>query len=248
MKKLIVTCTLSLLFCSGCALFDYFNIFSDEEDGSGTAQELAWNGMDHFEEGRYEEAIENFERIKDWHPFSKFALLAELKLGDSYYHIQEYEEAVYAYEEFENLHPSNEAIPYVIYQLGLCHYEQMDTIDRDQKATRQALENFYRLIDQYPSSDYAKRAEENINVCLKHLAKHEFYVAMFYLKGKHYKAALHRFKAVLIKYPDAGIHQSTIDYISLCEEKVAEEEKIQAAASDKWNFRRFIPFMSSQPK
>jgi len=233
MKTRILICILSLLFCSGCVLFDYFNIFPDDEEVSGTPQELAWNGMDHYEEGQYEEAIEYFERIKDWHPFSKFALLAELKLADCYYHIEEYEEAIFTYEEFENLHPSNEAIPYVIYQIGLCHYEQMDTIDRDQKMTRQALEAFYRLVDQYPSSDYAKKAEENITICLKHLAKHQFYVAAFYFKSKHYKASLHRFKAVLIKYPDVGIHQSTLDYISLCEDKVAEEEKIKAAAKGK---------------
>jgi outer membrane protein assembly factor BamD len=223
-------------------LFEYFDIFSDE-DVSGSAQELAWNGMDYYEQGEYEKAIEYFERIKDWHPFSKFAMLAELKLADSYYHLEQYEEAIYEYEEFENLHPSNDAIPYVIFQIGLCHYEQMDTIDRDQKQTREALDAFYRLVDQFPSNHYAKRAEEYITVCLKQLAEHEFYVAMFYFRSRHYKAALYRFKAVLTKYPDAGVHQSTLDYITICEQKVTEEELVKAASSGKPKSKSWIPFM-----
>ena len=122
--------------------------------------------MEAYQEGKYKDAIESFEKIKDWYPFSKYAILAELKIADSHYKLKEYEEAVSAYEQFENLHPLNDAIPYIIFQTGLCYFEQVDTSDRDQTRARKALESFNRLIKQFPNSTYSAKAREYIGYML----------------------------------------------------------------------------------
>ncbi|RLC08843.1 MAG: outer membrane protein assembly factor BamD, partial [Deltaproteobacteria bacterium] len=129
-----------------------------------------------------------------------------------------YEEAVFAYEEFESLHPRNEAIPYVIYQIGLCHFEQTDTIDRDQTAAQRALDIFSRLVKKFPGDSYAAKARERIGQCKKNLAEHEFYVGLFYYKSKHYKAALGRFQMILSSYPDMPVHKDAVRYAGLCED------------------------------
>ena len=223
MKRLILVGVIILLVGSGCstvkkswdALFD--------EDEIGTAQELAWDGMDAYDDGDYQDAIEYFQKLKDWYPFSKYAILAELKIADSHYHLKQYDEAVFAYEEFEKLHPRNEAIPYVIYQIGLCYYEQIDTIDRDQTPARKALETFQRLYKQFPDDQYARSGNEHIPKCLKSLAGNEYYIGVFYYKSKHYQAALQRFMAVLSNYPDVGYHQKALQFIAECEASIAEE-------------------------
>ena len=51
-------------------------------------------------------------------------------------------EAVLAYTEFINLHPTNENLPYVMYQIGMCYYNQITTIDRDQSEGFQGLKAF----------------------------------------------------------------------------------------------------------
>ena len=118
MKRLIVIGISILLVCSGCnALKKSWDAITGQES-TGSAQQLAWDGMDAYEDGDYTIAIEHFQQLKDWYPFSKYAILAELKIADSQYHLKNYEEAIFAYEEFEKLHPRNEAIPYVIYQIG----------------------------------------------------------------------------------------------------------------------------------
>ncbi len=215
MKRLIIFCIISLLVCSSCAWFE------TREEMS--AQELANSGMDEFKNKNYRKAVESFEKLKDWYPFSKFAILAELKIADAYYNLKEYEDAIFAYEEFKNLHPRNEAISYAIYQTGLCYFERIDTIDRDQVSTLKALDTFKQLINQFPEDVYANKAEENIKRCFKSLAGHEFYVGLFYYKSKHYKAALNRFKTILSDYPDVGIHQKALQYITLCEAKLKTE-------------------------
>jgi len=182
-----------------------------------TAYELAIEGMEEFERGRFRNSIERFEKLKDWYPFSKYAILAELKIADAHYNLQEYAEAVMAYEEFENLHPRNEAIPYAIYQIGICYFEQVDTIDRDQTATREALSTFRRLVKQFPNDPYANLARAKIRTSLKSLAANELYIGLYYLKTKHYEGALNRFKSVIANYPDAGVHYQALQYIAQCE-------------------------------
>jgi len=202
---------------AGCSWFQ-----SKQEE---SAQELASDGMEAYKDGNYEKATESFQKIKDWYPFSKYAMLAELKIADAHYNLKEYEEAVFAYEEFENLHPRNEAVPYVVYQIGRCYFDQMDTVDRDQSSSQKALDTFNRLIKQFPNDPYAARAREHIKTCLKNLAGHDLYVGHFYFKSGYYKAALKRFEAVLAKYPDIGLHYEALQYIALAKAKSAKESR-----------------------
>jgi len=208
--------TTMLLLCSGCAWF--------ETRDNLPVQELAANGMDDFANGEYRDAIESFEKIRDWYPFSKYAVLAELKTADAYYHLKEYEDAVAGYEEFENLHPRNEAVPYVVFQIGRCHFERIVSIDRDQSFTRKSVETFTRLIQRFPNDPYSTRATELLKVCHKQLCGHDLYVGKFYFKSKHYKAALQRFQDVLTLYPDVGSHQEALRYIAECEDCLATDD------------------------
>jgi outer membrane protein assembly factor BamD len=214
MKRFLLILLVISLSLSGCAWF--------KSKHEKTAEELAYSGMEHFNKKRYAKAIEEFRNLKDWYPFSKFAILAELKIADAHFHLQEYEEAIFAYEEFENLHPRNEAVPYVIYQIGRSYFDQMDTIDRDQSSARKALTTFNRLIREHPQDSYAALAREHIRKCHESIAGNEFYVGLFYFKAGRYKAALSRFKSVMTDYPDVGYHFKAIEYIAMCEARLAK--------------------------
>lgn len=224
MKRILFVCLIALLTVSGCAWFE-----SKEEK---SAQELASDGMDQFNNEEYKDAIESFEKLKDWYPFSKYAILAELKIGDANYRLEQYDEAIAEYENFESLHPRNEAIPYVIYQIGLCYFERIDTIDRDQSTAQKALDTFQRLQKQFPQDVYAIKARGQIKKCYKSLAGNDFYVGQFYFKSKHYKAALYRFESVLSNYPDVGIHQQALQYLTRCKELIAAEAKKEVTEAE----------------
>jgi outer membrane protein assembly factor BamD len=217
MKRIVALILVLLFVFSGCAWF------KPKEEKN--AQELISDGMDQFNDGNYKDAVDSFEKLKDWYPFSKYVILAELKIADAYYRLKNYSEAVTAYESFENLHPRNEAVPYVIYQIGLCYYDQIDTVDRDQTSAKNALDTFKRLIRQFPDNSYAQRAKERMKVCIKSLAGHDFYVGLFYYKTEHYKAALIRFKSVLTNYPDVGVHEQALKYIALCKDQLSKHSK-----------------------
>jgi outer membrane protein assembly factor BamD len=223
MRPTAIACLIALLMLTGCAsVQDKIDKFLGAEEGD-TAQELAWQGMEAYENAKYSQAIEKFQKLKDFYPFSKYAILAELKIADSHYQREEYEDAIFEYENFERLHPRNDAVPYVIYQIGRCYYDRIDTTDRDQTAARKALETFQRLQKQFPEDQYARRSEEHITRSLKSLAGHTYAIGVFYYKTKHYKAALHRFMRIISDYPDVGYHQQALEYIAKCEASIAEQ-------------------------
>jgi outer membrane protein assembly factor BamD len=207
-----------LFFVATCFLFSGCAWFQPEKEE--TAYGLAVEGMDAFKDGDYVYSMELFQKLKDRYPFSKYAILAELKIADCHYYRKEYEDAIFWYEEFEKLHPENEAVPYVIYQTGLCYLEQLDTIDRDQTPAQQAIKIFEKLVRHYPQSEYSNAARQHIKICVKSLAEHDFYVGLFYYKSKHYKAALERFGSVVRDYPDVGVHYKALQYIPLCRAKL----------------------------
>ncbi len=209
MKKLFLFFTLVVLL-SGCALFE-----SSNEMGK-SAEELVAEGSSAFISENYKASIKAYMDLKDWYPFSKYAILAELKIADAHYHLKEYDEAILAYEAFENLHPKNDAIPYVIYSTGLCWFDQLDTVDRDQTPAKNSMTQFKRLIDQYPESEFAQKAKEKIQKCLENLSGHELYVANFYYKTKQYKSALIRYESLVTNYPNSKESKEALNKILEC--------------------------------
>jgi len=169
------------------------------------------------------QAGEAFQKIKDRYPYSKFAILAELKMADTLFMRSSYDEAYDAYKEFERLHPTHQAIPYVIYREGMCHYKQMKSIDRDQGPSTKAKEDFGRLVNRFPKNVYAARARMKIRKCYVNLAQHELYVGRFYFRMKEYRAASSRFRYAIGHYPDVGQYYEALEYLGRCEEKLAKK-------------------------
>jgi outer membrane protein assembly factor BamD len=225
-RRLIALLLISIGLFSGCAWFG-------KDNKEKPAQELIQEGVDDYEKGNYSNAIKSFEQLKDWYPFSKYAILAELKIADAHYQLAQYAEAVQAYEEFEQLHPRNEAVAYVIYQTGRCYYDQISSIDRDQTSAQKALEIFQRLVRQHPQDPYAHQSLPHITKCLQNLAGHEFYVGQFYYRTKHYQAALKRFMTVINNYPDVGMHFQALKYVVQCEALVHQSTLAQQSVGKK---------------
>ncbi len=192
---------------NGCApLNDLFSFENDEEtDLQYPAKQLAIKGMDEFNVGKYFRALEYFEEILNKYPFSPQATLAELKAADSNYYMEKYVEAYLLYEEFEERHPTNEAIPYVMYQKGMCNYKRIDRVDRDISGAIDALENFAQLLNAYPQSPYTEEVKARIRAAKEFLVNHEYFVVQFYLRTKKYSQAEARLKYLIAAHPDTSM-------------------------------------------
>jgi len=194
-----------LLFLTGCSKSNFFSSLGFHTKPEESAQALAMKGLDNFEHGKYYKAKNSFETLLSRYPFSEFSLLAELKAADSNYYLGNYEEAVLQYMDFEEHHPTNEAIPYVMFQIAMSYYKQVGTIDRDAENSTKAIYSFSRLLRVFPDSPYRDEAEARIKSARNFLAIHEYYVASFYERTGGYKQAETRLEYLLKQYPESII-------------------------------------------
>lgn len=192
----LVLCLSTML--SGCGVIDYYFLPPPED----TAQELYENANDAMRDKKYSTAAEYFTKIKDSFPFSPYAVEAELSLGDAYYLNDKYVEAAEAYKEFESLHPRHEAMPYVLYQIGMSDLKSFVSVDRPTTMVQEAIEYFKRLREQYPNSEYAAKVGDEIHACRKILAEHELYLADVYWQMDNYGPAWKRYSYVVENFPD----------------------------------------------
>jgi len=216
-----------LIWIHGCALFE-------RKEPATTPQAAYENGMRLLEKKKYERSAEAFRKFKEDYPLSTYTPLAELRLADSLYSDKNYAEAIVQYEEFKKLHPIHPEIPYAIHQIGMCHFKQMLSVDRDQTVTEKALEQFRYVVENFPQSKYTSDAKTRMQLCQRQLAEHEFTIGHFYYRMGHYKAALRRFEQIMKKYPDGvGLEAKMKPLMETCREKIAKEEKKLKAKEEK---------------
>lgn len=240
--RMLILALLMAATLSGCSTFDgmfsKFSIGEEEDPKSLPPETLIVQGMDAYDVGNYSDAIKNFKIILDEHPFSAQAMLAELKAADAHYYNKQYVEAKALYKTFEERHPTNEAIPYVMFQIGMCDYSRSDRIDRDVSGPQEAIKSFTRLINAYPQSPYAKEAKAKIIDSKEFLVNHEYMVAVFYVRTDRHEEAKHRLKYLLAMYPDSN----------MAPQAKALLEQLEKGQSPEWGMNRWLPeFMTKAP-
>lgn len=201
MRKTAVQSALALAFAitlSGCGIIDYFYLPPADD----TVQEMFETANDAMRDKNYVEAAKYYERIKDGHPFSPYAVEAELSLGDAYFLDEKYTQAAEAYRDFETLHPRHEAIPYVLFQLGVSLRKSYTSVDKAATDVSEAVEYFQRLQQSYPNTEYAMKATEEIVACRRLLALREVYIGEVFWNMGNYQASWSRFQYVVDNFPD----------------------------------------------
>src|SRR5512136_1755195 len=159
-RRLLAAVVLVSLLASltGCAWWD--SIWGKEPRVRQTPEGIYQKGFEQYKKGDYKKAIETFSRVRDEYPLNPVALMAELGIADSYFENEQYIDAEVAYSSFVDLHPTNPNVPYAMFQLGMCHYLQMQTIDRDQTETVKARKEIELLMARFPQNKLAIMREK----------------------------------------------------------------------------------------
>ena len=198
---------------------------------AGSVEDLYNAAMDMLLDGDYSGSSGAFEEVERQHPYSIWATKAQLMASYAYYQEGDYDEAVIAAERFISLHPGNADIAYAHYLVGLCFYEQISDVGRDQKMTRLALEEFNTVIRRFPASRYARDASLKVDLARDHLAGKEMEIGRTYQDLEFYLAAINRFRTVVESFqttshvPEA-LHRLTESYLAL---GVMDEAQMTAA-------------------
>jgi outer membrane assembly lipoprotein YfiO len=94
----------------------------DPDDDARTGYEKA---LLDFRRGDCLSAEPMFREIRREFPYSRFAALAELRIGDCQFKNEAYPEAIQTYRQFVRIRPSHKEIPYARFRIAEAYYNQI---------------------------------------------------------------------------------------------------------------------------
>lgn len=187
---------------------------------SATVDRLYREARDDMDSGAYERAISGFQRVEGLAAGTVLAQQALLDTAYLHWKTDDRATALSTIERFIKQHPSSPGLDYALYLRGLINFNDdvglfgrvlsQSPSERDQRASRDALQAFGQLVDQFPDSGYSADARLRIAYILNSLAEHELHVARYYLRRGAYLAAANRAQQVVANYPTAPANEEAL--------------------------------------
>lgn len=173
-----------------------------------------------LDRNNWDMAAAQFTEVQRQHPYSPWAQRAMLMASYAHYRSRSYDKAISAAQDYISLHPGGDGAPYAYYLVGICQFDQIIDVGRDQARSDLALLALNEVIARYPESDYARDAELKTDMVKDQLAGKEMEIGRYYLNRGEHLAAINRFRKVVTDYqqtthtPEA-LHRLVESYVSI---------------------------------
>jgi outer membrane protein assembly factor BamD len=181
---------------------------------SVSAQQNYKKGVVELEKEDWIAAAKYFAFIRARFPYSKFAVLAELRIADAEMGAGHYLQAIDSYKLFIKFHPTHEMVTngYGSFRIGEAYTKMLPgdwwilppSYEKDQSATMDAERELRSFLEKYKGSPYRERAKELLDKVSKKLAEHEWYVAKFYWERGKPMGTVLRLRRLLTRHSGVG--------------------------------------------
>jgi outer membrane protein assembly factor BamD len=196
-------------------------------------------GMKKLEQEDWIAAAKYFSFIKARFPYSKFAVLAELRLSDAEYGAGNYLQAIDSFKLFLKFHPTHEMVVngYASFKIGQSYYKMLPgdwwilppSFEKDQSATADAHRELSTFLKKYPDSPYVPTAQKMLGKINLRLAEHEMYVARFYWERDRPAGTVLRLKRLLDKHGGVGLDADALYLLGRAYMKVKMPDRARKA-------------------
>jgi outer membrane protein assembly factor BamD len=187
---------------------------------SVSAQKNYEKGLKELDKKEWIAAAKYFGFIKSRFPYSKYAVLAELRLADAEFGAEQFIEAIDAYRLFIKFHPTHEMVAngYVAFRIGDAYFKQLGgdfwlfppSYEKDQSSTEDAANELKAFLDKYPDSPYRDKAKDILVKVGKRLADHEWYIARYYWDRGKPMGTVMRLRRLLERYRGVGYDEEAL--------------------------------------
>ncbi|MFC3122074.1 outer membrane protein assembly factor BamD [Agaribacter flavus] len=184
--------------------------------------------------GNFTGAAQLLSSIDSRFPFGELSHQVQLDLIYAYYKSGNTDQTLATIDRFVRLNPNHSDVDYAMYMRGLTNMERdsnlfqdlfnVDRSDRDPSSSREAFEDFRRLVEQYPESKYSDDAKQRMVSIKNRLAKYEIAVAKFYMRRQAWVAAANRGRYVLEYYADTTLTQPALEIMVESYDQLGLEE------------------------
>jgi outer membrane protein assembly factor BamD len=192
--------------------------------------------VDAYLDQDWEVATRLLDRVRKDFSYTRYARLAELRLADASFRQEKYAEATAAYKSFAKDYPSDPEVPYARYRVVRAQFLQSGSSvfqppleERDLASVRGAYSSLQAFLADYPN--YPRRVELDymLLVVTGVLARHELYVARFYLKRDQYPPAIERVRYALDRYKGSGLEPEAVTLMGETYLKMKDQAQAVAA-------------------
>lgn len=197
-----------LVLIQGCAFLESAKVDPYE---SMNEENLYSQGAIFLGNGDIPSAIIVFETLEAKYPFSTYSQQSILDLAFAYYEFGQKDDTIAECDRFIDLYPNHPNLDYAYYLRALSNLEKeqpffqdilgQDVSKYDVSRLKDAYNDFLFIVNRFSSSKYADDAKNRLVFLRDSMAKHEVYIAEYYLKRQAYIASSERAKYMLEKYP-----------------------------------------------
>jgi outer membrane protein assembly factor BamD len=188
--------------------------------------------MEAFDSKNWEGFNQMMSEVKRKYGYSRYARLAELRLADADFQQEKFAEATAGYKAFIHDYPNDPEIPYARYQVTRTQYDAVSQSfllpaleERDLASVNDAHASIRAFLNDYPNSQHSAELDYMQSVVTGLLARHELYVARFYLDRGKFDAAIARIQYALHTLSDSGLEPEAMVLLAEVYMKQHERQK-----------------------
>lgn len=175
------------------------------------------DAMAEYYDHSWEFASQKFSEVRRNYPNTRYALLAQLRAADVFYEQGRYPEAVSLYKTYISEHPSDGDVAYARFRSIESQVEtstntvfQPPLEERDLSNITEAYSEIRAFRADFPNYPEQEKLRHMSHAVSGLLARHELYVARFYLRQEHFEAAVRRCQYALRSYEGSGLEAEAI--------------------------------------
>lgn len=185
-------------------------------------------------------AVPLFQHTRREYPYSRYAALSELRSADCELEQMHYAESIRQYRAFIRARPTHPDIDYAHFRVAVAYFRQIPQDfflsppreERDQGPTRSALRIFIRFAREYPESEHLAEAARMQREVMALLARHELYVADYYLGRDRPRASIARIHTLLEDYEGSGVEPQALVLLGRTYLRLEQRSEARLAFAD----------------
>ncbi len=178
-------------------------------ENAKTAYEEA---LDAYFDSDWEDATLLMQEVRRKYAYSRYARLAQLRIADAAFRQGQFPEAITEYKTFVHDYPNDPEVVYARFRIVKAHYEQAGEAlllppleERDLAVVVDGHQAARAFLADYPGYKAQREVEHHLEVLTGVLARHEIYVARFYLAEDRFEAAAARAQHALRAFERSGL-------------------------------------------
>jgi outer membrane protein assembly factor BamD len=201
--------------------------------------ELWTSALNNVHRGKWGEALKQLNRVLlEFGPGDPRAPQAHFYLGEAHFALGEHLEGVREFRRVSDDTPNDPLAPEALLRAGDVYADLWRRPELDPSYGQTALATYQELLNRYPNTEPAKRAQERIGELQERFAYKEYRGGLYYYRLKAYDSAILYLKDLVATYPRAAIAPEALVKLVQAYTKLGYREDVQETCG---YLRRFHP-------